>query len=217
MKIEPKSRVAHEAVGVFNRSEDFQDAIDELLSSGFHRAELSLLASERAVQEKLGHRYKKASELQDDPRVPRTAYVSTEAIGGAEGGLIGALVYVGATAAAGAIVVSGGTLAGVIAAMKLAGDWWSDWYSPGPIDWRSSCPPSPRVDGSRKKTPNMGAYSRYRKEKRTTDIAKMVCARSRPLERLSPALYRRTQEECFTARRNSQTRPGTRLFYEIFC
>ena len=121
MKIEPKSRVAHEAVGVFNRSEDFQDAIDELLSSGFHRAELSLLASERAVQEKLGHRYKKVNELQDDPRVPRTAYVSTEAIGGAEGGLIGALMYVGATAAAGVIVVSGGTLAGVIAAMALAG------------------------------------------------------------------------------------------------
>jgi|SRR6478609_6451069 hypothetical protein len=121
MKIEPKSRVAHEAVGVFNRSEDFQDAIDELLSSGFHRAELSLLASERAVQEKLGHRYKKVNELQDNPRVPRTAYVSTEAIGGAEGGLIGALMYVGATAAAGVIVVSGGTLAGVIAAMALAG------------------------------------------------------------------------------------------------
>jgi hypothetical protein len=121
MKIEPESRVAHEAVGVFNSSEDFQDAIDELLSSGFHRAELSLLASERAIQEKLGHRYKKVSELQDDPRVPRTAYVSTEAIGGAEGGLIGALMYVGATAAAGAIVVSGGTLAGVIAAMALAG------------------------------------------------------------------------------------------------
>ena len=89
--------------------------------AGFHRAELSLLASERAVQEKLGHRYKKVNELEDDQRVPRTAYVSTEAIGGAEGGLIGALMYVGATAAAGVIVVSGGTLAGAIAAMALAG------------------------------------------------------------------------------------------------
>jgi hypothetical protein len=121
MKIKSEKRVAQEAVGIFNRAENLQDAIDELLSSGFHRAELSLLASERAIQEKLGHRYKKVSELQIDPRVPRTAYVSTEAIGGAEGGLIGALVYVGATAAAGAIVVSGGTLAGVIAAMALAG------------------------------------------------------------------------------------------------
>ena len=87
MKIEPKSRVAHEAVGVFNRSEDFQDAIDELLSSGFHRAELSLLSQRTRRQEKLGHRYKKVNELEDDQRVPRTAYVSTEAIGGAEGEL----------------------------------------------------------------------------------------------------------------------------------
>jgi hypothetical protein len=121
MKIEPDHGAVREAVGVFNNAENFQDAIDELLSSGFHRAELSLLASEHAVQEKLGHRYKRVNELSDDPRVPRTAYISTEAIGGAEGGLIGALVYVGATAAAGAIVVSGGTLAGVITAMALAG------------------------------------------------------------------------------------------------
>jgi hypothetical protein len=73
MKIIPGHRAAREAVGVFIRLEDFQDAIDELLSSGFHRAELSLLASERAVQEKLGHRYKKVNELRDDPRVPRSS------------------------------------------------------------------------------------------------------------------------------------------------
>ena len=113
--------VVREAVGVFNRPEDFQDAIDELLSSGFHRAELSLLASEHAVEEKLGHRYEKVDALEDDPRVPRTAYVSTEAIGGAEGAVIGALMYVGATAAAGAILVSGGTLAAAIAAMVVGG------------------------------------------------------------------------------------------------
>ena len=69
-----------------------QDAIDELLGSGFHRAELSLLASEGAVQAKLGHRYEKVNVLADDPTVPRSAYVSAEAIGGAEGGLIGGLV-----------------------------------------------------------------------------------------------------------------------------
>ena len=110
-----------EAVGVFNRPENLQDAIDELLSSGFHRAELSLLASEHAVEEKLGHRYEKVNALEDDPTVPRAAYVSTEAIGGAEGALIGVLMYVGATAMAGAIVVSGGTLAAAIAAAALAG------------------------------------------------------------------------------------------------
>jgi len=113
--------IIREAVAVFDRPEDLQDAIDELLSSDFHRAELTLLASEQAVEDKLGHRYEKVSALEDDPTVPRAAYVSTEAIGGAEGALIGALMYVGATAATGAIVVSGGTIAAGIAAGALAG------------------------------------------------------------------------------------------------
>ena len=118
---EEEVRTVREAVGVFNRPEDLQGAIDELLSSGFDRAELSLLAGEHAVEEKLGHRYEKVSSLADDPTVPREAYVSTEAIGGAEGGLIGGLMYVGATAAAGAVVISGGTLATAIGATMLAG------------------------------------------------------------------------------------------------
>jgi hypothetical protein len=119
--VEEEVRTVREAVGVFNRPEELQSAIDELLSSGFDRAELSLLASEHAVEEKLGHRYEKVSVLADDPTVPREAYVSTEAIGGAEGGLIGGLMYVGAVAAAGAIVISGGTLATAIGATMLAG------------------------------------------------------------------------------------------------
>ena len=121
MTVEQEGRTVREAVGAFDRPESFQSAIDDLLSSGFDRAELSLLASERAVEEKLGHRYDKVSALADDPAVPREAYVSTEAIGGAEGGLIGGLMYVGATAAAGAVVISGGTLATAIGAMMLAG------------------------------------------------------------------------------------------------
>jgi len=73
MPIEQQARTVREAVGVFNRPEDLQDAIDELLSSGFHRAELSLLATEQAVEEKLGHRYEKVSALADDPTVPRSS------------------------------------------------------------------------------------------------------------------------------------------------
>jgi hypothetical protein len=63
MSVEQEVRTAREAVGVFSRSEDLPNAIDELLSSGFHRAELSLLASEHTVEEKLGHRYEKVSAL----------------------------------------------------------------------------------------------------------------------------------------------------------
>ena len=88
-----------------------QEAIDELLSSGFDRADLSLLAAEHAVIEKLGHQYKKVADLEDDRAVPRCCYISTESIGDAEGGLIAGLLYIGAVAAAGPVIASGGTLA----------------------------------------------------------------------------------------------------------
>lgn len=110
-----------EAVAVFEDAKTLQGAIDELLSSGFDRAELSLLACENAVQEKLGHAYEKVEELEDDASVPRAAYVSTESIGDAEGALVGGLMYVGATVAAGAVVATGGPLAAVIAAAAFAG------------------------------------------------------------------------------------------------
>lgn len=121
MSAERDVHTIREAVGIFGSADDLQNAIDELLSSGFDRAELSLLASDNVVQEKLGHRYERVSALADDQTIPRVAYVSTEAIGAAEGGLMGGLMYVGGTAAAGAVVASGGTLAATITAMALAG------------------------------------------------------------------------------------------------
>lgn len=121
MSIEQEISTVREVVGIFKRSEELQGAIDELLGSGFHRAELSLLASEHAVVKKLGHQYEKTSELADNSHVPRAAYVSTEAIGGAEGAVIGALMYVSATSAGGAIFLSGGTVEAGISAMMLAG------------------------------------------------------------------------------------------------
>jgi hypothetical protein len=110
-----------EAVGVFDDAATLEQAIDDLLTAGFDRSELSLLAGEDAVVEKLGHAYAKVSELEDDTSVPRTAYTSREAIAGAEGGIVGALVYIGAVATAGAVVATGGTLAAVLASAALAG------------------------------------------------------------------------------------------------
>ncbi|MEJ2121740.1 MAG: hypothetical protein P8Z76_13755 [Alphaproteobacteria bacterium] len=121
MSVGTGSTPVREAVAVFEDAETLQEAIDELLSSGFARADLSLLASEPTVAEKLGHKYEKTSELEDDTAVPRSAYVSTESIGDAQGGLVGGLAYIGAVAAAGAIVASGGTIASAFAAAALAG------------------------------------------------------------------------------------------------
>jgi hypothetical protein len=110
-----------EAVGVFHDGDTLQGAIDELLSSGFDRADLSLVAGEETVEEKLGHMYDKVADLEDDPEAPRTVYVSTEDRGDAEGRVIGSLMYVGAVAAAGAVLASGGALASAIVAAALAG------------------------------------------------------------------------------------------------
>jgi hypothetical protein len=110
-----------EAVGVFTSTDDLQAAIDELLSSGFHRAELSLLAGEDTVNDKLGGGFANSRTLEDDPSVPRSAYISPEAIGDAQGGIVGALAYAGATVAAGAVVISGGTIAAALIAATLVG------------------------------------------------------------------------------------------------
>jgi hypothetical protein len=115
------SEAIREAVGYFETADALQEAADELMSSGFDRAELSLLAGEHAVEQKLGHKYKRVEELEDDPRVARCFYVSTEAIGDAEGALIGTPLYVAAAATAGLIVASGGTMAATIIGAALAG------------------------------------------------------------------------------------------------
>ena len=110
-----------EAVGMFESAESLQSAVDELESSGFNRAELSLLASEDAINEKLGHAYRKNTELEDDPDAPRVAYISTETTGDAEGALIGGPLYVAAMTAAGIMIASGGPIAATIAATIAAG------------------------------------------------------------------------------------------------
>jgi len=84
-----------------------QLAINDLLSSGFDRAELSLLAAEETVNEKLGHKYKKVAEIEDDATVPRTRYISQEAISEGEYVFTGGLVLLGTLGAVGTIVASG--------------------------------------------------------------------------------------------------------------
>ena len=109
-----------EAVAVFDDADTMQDAIDDLLSSGFGHAELSLLASEAAVDEKLGHKYKKVEELEDDAAVPRTRYyVSQEAISEGEYVFTGGLVLLGSLSAVGIIVASGGAVAAAITGAAL--------------------------------------------------------------------------------------------------
>ena len=110
-----------EAVAVFADEASLQAAIDDLLASGFGRADLSLLASEEAVNEKLGHKYKKASELEDVPGIPSADYVSPEALGDAEGAVIGTLTYIGAGMVMGPAAAVGASLTTIIGAAVIGG------------------------------------------------------------------------------------------------
>jgi hypothetical protein len=67
---------AREVVAVFDDTEALDKAVYTLETRGFDRAAFSLLASEEAVAQKLGHRYQRVSETEDDPKVPRDTFFS---------------------------------------------------------------------------------------------------------------------------------------------
>jgi hypothetical protein len=113
--------MVREAVGVFHDRDSFQSAVEDLMSAGFDRSELSLLAGEQAIEDKLGHAYRRVQELEDDPTVPRAAYAGNHSLAEGRTGVIGGLAYIGAMVGAGAVVASGGTLAAAIAAAAIAG------------------------------------------------------------------------------------------------
>ncbi len=113
--------IVREVVGVFHDERSLQNAVDELLVAGFDRSSLSLLASAHAVEEKLGHKYDKVADLEDDPSVPRIAYMGKDSRVEGESAVVGGLAYVGALGAVGAIVASGGTIAAALIGAAAAG------------------------------------------------------------------------------------------------
>jgi len=104
-----------------------QSAIDDLLTHGFDQAEISLLANEDVVREKLGPEHIRAAELEDSENVPRAEYVEPESMNEAKAGIIGGLFYVGAIVGAGAVMAAGGALASAIAAAVIAGGGGGLW------------------------------------------------------------------------------------------
>ena len=60
------------------------------------------------VNRKLGHRYERVEELEDDPAAPRVAYRTRASLGDSEDLLIGSLTYLPTVVAAGTVVASAG-------------------------------------------------------------------------------------------------------------
>ena len=75
-----KRDTVREAVAVFEDEDTLVAAADELMSSGFDRADLSLVAGEETVSEKLGHIYRRVEQEEDDSELPRAAFFQPESI-----------------------------------------------------------------------------------------------------------------------------------------
>jgi hypothetical protein len=110
-----------EAVAVFDNVSELEAAVGELRQAGFAQGDISLLATEHAVQKKLGHRYERVEELEDDPEAPRVTYRTPAALGEGEDILIGSLTYLPAVVAAGTVVASAGIVAAAVTGTALAG------------------------------------------------------------------------------------------------
>lgn len=110
-----------EAVGVFDTFEAFQKAFYDLRMVGFSRYDLSVLGSDEALKEKLGEAYGRARDLEDDPRVPRAAFVSEEAIGELEGVIIGGAFFIPSYIAMAVVAAAGGAAAATAAAVAIIG------------------------------------------------------------------------------------------------
>ena len=114
-------RTVREAVGIFQDPTQLQAAIDELQIRGFMRQEISVLADEATIREKLGHLYKHVQLAEDDPKAPRMIFVSNEEISVAEAAAVSIPLFIAAVSVAGAVVASGGLLLDAIIYAAIAG------------------------------------------------------------------------------------------------
>jgi hypothetical protein len=105
-----------EAVGVFESADALEAAVDKLEASGFNRAVISVLASDKVVRERLGRLYRSVNEIVDDPRAPLAIYVPQSSRVEGEAALVGVPLYIGGLAGGLAVVASGGAMALAFAA-----------------------------------------------------------------------------------------------------
>jgi hypothetical protein len=132
-------QTVREAVAVIEDVTSLELAVDDLLRAGFTKPDISLLAGHDTVAKKLGHMYDRVEELEDEPRAPRTAFVSSKSLGRREDLVISSLTYVPTLLAAGLVVASAGAVAAALAGTAvtgaLIGTALAHWMDRRHADW----------------------------------------------------------------------------------
>lgn len=110
----------HELVGLFHSPDDLEKAIGTLASSGWNRAELSILAQQKLLVPE--HMDEGSAALADDPDVERRGPVSDTDVRQGRTLLAGSLGVAAAFLASGAtIMTGGGALAAIVGAAAAGG------------------------------------------------------------------------------------------------
>ena len=99
-----------EVAGIIHSGAAVEAAVDALLSAGFDRADIDLLANDDTVRQRLGGVYVPVEELPDIPEVPRHAAVKRDDL-------------IGLSALAFALIAAIGGMAGVIIVAASDGGW----------------------------------------------------------------------------------------------
>ncbi len=110
-----------QAVAVFQDVAGLDAAVGELVDAGFEMDDVSLLASEVTVEDKLGHRYERVEELEDSADAPRVAYRTLAEFADNERTIANALTFLPTILAAGTVVASAGVVAAAIAGTAVSG------------------------------------------------------------------------------------------------
>jgi hypothetical protein len=118
---EDRTYVVREVVGVFASGAKLESAVANLEAEGFRREDISVMASREAVVGNLGHRFEAIEKMEDDPRVPRAAFVAKSDFTAGKAAAVGIPLYIGATVGGLAVVASGGALALAVAAAFAGG------------------------------------------------------------------------------------------------
>lgn len=121
-EVEPvQAGEVREAVGVFMNTDALDHAVQDLLTAGFEIPDITLLARDETVEQKLGRRLSDTRSAADDPNVPRRSWASPEARMEGRGAVAGMLGYVGAVVTGAVTFATGGTALAAIALGVLAG------------------------------------------------------------------------------------------------
>jgi hypothetical protein len=102
--------ISREVVGTFYDAKALEGAANALMSNGFDRAALSLVAPDEAVRKHFGALLKNVEKLEDHPDTPRIAYMDHDDVAIGRGALTSGLSYLGDLTDSAVLLTSGGAL-----------------------------------------------------------------------------------------------------------